>query len=79
VRGRLLGEDDFYGIIHHIFELEYQGLSKKIPLFYCTWFDPTLNSDTRIHSQYNIVEIKMKGKYSLYDPFILSHKVKRIY
>jgi len=35
-------DDDFYDIIHHIFELEYQRPSKKIPLIYCTWFDPTL-------------------------------------
>ena len=27
------GEDDFYGIIQHIYELEYLGLSSKIPIF----------------------------------------------
>jgi len=27
------GQDDFYGIIHHIYELEYVGLTKKISLF----------------------------------------------
>jgi len=26
------GEDDFYGIIHHIYEFDYLGLSEKIPL-----------------------------------------------
>jgi len=25
------GEDDLYGIIHHIYEFDYLGLSKKIP------------------------------------------------
>jgi len=29
------GEDDFYGIIHYLYELEYVALNKKIPLFYC--------------------------------------------
>ncbi|CAK8574835.1 unnamed protein product [Lathyrus sativus] len=34
------GEDDFYGVIKHIFELEYHELSHKVALFYCQWFDP---------------------------------------
>jgi len=33
------GEDDFYDTIHHIYELEYVALNKKILLFYCEWFD----------------------------------------
>jgi len=65
-----------HDIIDHIYELKYKGLSKKIPLFYCTLFDATPNSGTMIHSQYNIVEVKMSGKYSSYDPFILPQKVR---
>ena len=41
------GEDDFYGIIHYKYELEYVALNKKIPLFYREWFDPTINFGTR--------------------------------
>jgi len=37
------GGDDFYSIIHHIYEFEYLSLSKKISLFFCEWFDPTMN------------------------------------
>ena len=73
------GEEDFYGIIHHIHELEYVALKKKIPLFYCEWFDPTINVGTRFHSDYNLVEIKLSGRYGPYDPFILPHKVKQVY
>ncbi|KAI5414518.1 hypothetical protein KIW84_040134 [Lathyrus oleraceus] len=29
------GNTDFYGIIKHIFELDYFGLKHKIPVFYC--------------------------------------------
>ena len=37
------GEDDCYGIIQHIYELEYNALSypKKVVVFYCDWFDPS--------------------------------------
>ena len=68
-------EDDFYDIIHHIYEFEYFGLTKKIMLFYCEWFDPTFDVGTRFHSQYNIFEIKLSGRYTPYDPFMLPQKV----
>jgi len=71
------GEDDFYGIIHHIYEFDYLGLSKKIPLFYCEWFDHTINVGTKFHSQYNIVKVKLNGRYALYDPFILPQKARQ--
>jgi len=29
------GQDDFYRIIQHIYELEYLGMSMKISRFYC--------------------------------------------
>lgn len=73
------GEDDFYGIIKHIFELEYRGLSKKIALFYCDWFDPTINRGTRVHPQYNIVDVKINRRYGRYDPFILAQKTRQVY
>jgi len=73
------GEDDFYGTIHYIYELKYVALNKKIPLFYCEWFDPTINVGTRFHAQYNLVEIKLSGRYGPYDPFIIPQKVKQVY
>jgi len=72
-------EDDFYSIIHHIYEFDYLGLDKKISLFYCEWFDPTINVGTKCHSQYNILEVKLNGRYVLYDPFILSQKTRQAY
>jgi len=73
------GEYGFYGTIHYIYELEYAALNKNIPLLYCEWVDPTINVRTRFHSQYNAVEIKLSGRYGLYDPFILPQKVRQVY
>jgi hypothetical protein len=73
------GEDNYYGIIKHIFQLKYQDISNRITLFYCEWFDPTKNSGTRVHPQYNIVDIKMNRRYAMYDPFILAQKVRQVY
>jgi len=73
------GQDDFFGIIEHIYEILYLGLSKKIPLFCCQWFDPTQDRGTKVHSEYNIVEIKMSGRCILYDPFLLPQKIRQVY
>ena len=71
------GEDDFYGFIEHIYELEYTGLP-KIPLFYCQWYDPT-SRGTRTHPQYKIVQINKRRRYRFYDPFIISQKARQVY
>ncbi|XP_004506268.1 uncharacterized protein [Cicer arietinum] len=72
-------EDDFYGVIQHIFELEYYKLPHKVALFYCQWFDPRRNRETKVHPQYDIVDIKMNRKYDLYDPFIIAQKARQVY
>jgi len=51
---------------------------KRSP-FYCEWLNPTINVGTIFHSQYNIVEVKLNGRYALYDPFILSQKARQVY
>ena len=73
------GENDFYGIIQRIHQLEYHGLSNKITLFYCDWFDPTNNTGTKVNIEYNIVDIKMNKRYRQYDPFILAQEAKQVY
>lgn len=73
------GEDDYYGTINYIIELDYFGLKDKVALFYCEWFDPTKNRGTKIHPQYQIVDIKMDKRYRLYDPFILVQKARQVY
>ena len=71
------GEDDFYGVIQHIYELEYYGLP-KIALFYCQWYDPT-SRGTRVHPQYKIVEINTGRRHQYYDPFIVAPKGRQVY
>nr|XP_027186018.1 uncharacterized protein LOC113784049 [Cicer arietinum] len=73
------GEDDFYGVIQHIFELEYYKLPHKVALFYCQWFDPRRNRGTKVHPRYDIVDINMNRKYDFYDPFIIAQKARQVY
>ncbi|XP_052722652.1 uncharacterized protein LOC128197658 [Vigna angularis] len=74
------GQDDFYGVIKHIYELEYNSTTteKKIVLFYCDWFDPS-RVGTRVDSKYGIVDIRMDKRYVLFDPFIIAHNVQQVY
>jgi len=74
------GYDDFYGIIHKIYELEYNTSTypKKVVLFYCEWFDPS-RKGTRVHPTYNTVELQINLRYPPFDPFILANNVKQVY
>ena len=50
-------EDDFYGILNDIIELEYTGIpSKKVVLFKCDWFDNTTDIGTKVDNHYGLVE-----------------------
>lgn len=73
------GEDDFYGVIKHIFELTYAYVEQdnKVVLFYCEWFDP--RNGTKIDPKYKTVDIRMDRRYNAFDPFILASKVTQVY
>jgi hypothetical protein len=73
------GEDDFYGVIKHIFELSYQYVEQDndVVLFYCEWFDPT--NRIKIDPKHKIVDIRMDKRYNSYDPFILTSKCCQVY
>jgi len=74
------GEDDFYGIIQHIYELEYNSSSspKRVVVFYCDWFDPSRRG-TIVDLKYGMVEIQMDKRYLPFDPFILASNVRQVY
>jgi len=74
------GKDDFYGVIQHIYELEYNSSTsdKKVVLFYYDWFDPSRRG-TRMDSKYGIVDIRMDRRYMPFDPFIIAHNVRQVY
>ena len=51
-------ENDYYGVLKDIIELEYVGEPfKRCVLFSCKRFDPTLNHGTRPHKLNKLVEV----------------------
>jgi len=74
------GEDDFYDVIQHMYEVEYNSSTsnKKVALFSCNWFN-TSTRGTRVDSKYGIVDIRMDRKYVPFDPFIIAHNVRQVY
>lgn len=81
VKGETGGsENDYYGVIQHIYQLEYPYLDyeKKIVLFYCSWFDPSVRG-TKLNPKCNTVDIQMNRRYQLYDPFIMAENVRQVY
>ena len=70
---------DFYGRLVEILQLEYLALSiKRTILFKCEWFDQIQNLGTRIHHQYNLVDVNHKKSYRKYDPFILAVQAEQV-
>ena len=71
---------DFYGVIQHIYKLEYNTTSypKWVVLFYCHRFDPT-SRGTRVNPKYDTVEIQMDRCHKMFDPFISAHNVRQVY
>jgi len=74
------GANDFYGVIQHIYELQYNATNypKQVVLFYCHWFYPT-SRDTRVDPKYSTMEIRMDKIYNLFDLFINAHNVRQVY
>jgi len=67
-------ENDYYGVLKYIIELEYMGEPlKKYVLCSCEWFDPTLNCGTQPHKLSKFVEVHPTRRYRKYDPFIFSN------
>lgn len=74
-------EDDFYGVIRHIYELvyNYMDLKNKVVLFYGDWHDPSSRGTKIDKKKYNNVEVRIDRKYKEYDPFIMAHNVRQVY
>lgn len=72
-------ENDFYGQLIEVVELEYPGLPiKKTVLFKCEWFD-TSSSGTVVHADYKLVSINHNRKYNRYEPFVLAKQAIQVY
>ena len=75
-----MGEDDFYGILEEVLEIEYPGLPmKRLILFACEWFDPVIDRGMKIYKEYGIVEVNHTRRYSKYDPFIYAQQATQVY
>ncbi|XP_050238136.1 uncharacterized protein LOC126687622 [Mercurialis annua] len=72
-------ENDFYGVLTNIIELEYPALPMKTTvLFKCEWFDPTQISGTISNNKYNMVDVNNIKRYNKYKPFILAEQVDQV-
>jgi hypothetical protein len=72
-------DNDYYGVLTDIVEVSYTGWPiKRLVLFKCDWFDPTLNQGTKVDN-YGTVEVKASRKYKNYDPFIFAQQAKQVY
>ena len=77
-----VGDDDcfdFYGKLKRIVRLEYAGVPLKRPvLFDVDWYDPS-PSGTRVHEQYQMVEVNHRRRYrTKYEPFILATQARQV-
>ncbi|XP_038713444.1 uncharacterized protein LOC120007316 [Tripterygium wilfordii] len=73
-------ENDYYGRLKEIVQFEFPGQPiKKIVLFNYEWFDPTPNRGTRINKHYGLVEVKRRGRYKKFDPFIIAQQAEQVY
>nr|XP_025647798.1 transcription termination factor 4, mitochondrial-like [Arachis hypogaea] len=73
-------ENDFYGQLNEIIQVEYTGLPlKRVVLFKCEWFDPTIGKGTKVNKEYGIIQIRKNRRYGKYDPFIIAHKAIQVY
>ena len=68
-------EDDFYGILKEVVEVEYCARAiKKFFLFNNVWYNPAPppRDGTIIYPKYKITEVNILKEYPKYDPFISS-------
>lgn len=71
---------DYYRKLIEVVEVEYPGWPMKhIVLFHCKWFDTTVNVGTRVHNEYNLVEVNYRQKLQKYEPFIIALQAQQVY
>lgn len=71
---------DYYGILDEIIEVEYPALPiKRLVMFKCLWYDPTPRTGTRVHSNYNLVEVNATKKFKKFEPFIFAVQASQVF
>ncbi|KAF3685583.1 putative extensin-like [Capsicum annuum] len=70
---------EYYSVLKEIIEFEWSMTSfMKLVLFYCNWFDPSKHG-IKVDSQFGIVEVRKRGRYSKFDPFIFPQTATQVY
>ncbi|XP_020870326.1 uncharacterized protein LOC110225294 [Arabidopsis lyrata subsp. lyrata] len=69
-------DEEYYGVIEDILEVEYPGLIKCV-LFKCQWYDPTRERGVRL-TKFGVTEINSSKKLNKYDPFVLASQVDQV-
>ncbi|CAJ2667792.1 unnamed protein product [Trifolium pratense] len=73
-------ENDFYGQLEEIIQIEYPGLPlKMVMLFKCEWFDPTIGRGKKVDETHGIIQIRHNRHYGMYDAFIIAQKAIQVY
>ena len=71
---------DYYGRLEEIIEVEYPALPiKRCVLFKCSWYDPTPRIGTRIHPNYNLVEVNANKRFNKFEPFIFAIQAGQVF
>nr|GLL26675.1 uncharacterized protein LOC109157962 [Ipomoea trifida] len=72
-------ESNCFGTLQEVVEVEYPNDPiKKVVLFKCEWFDPTLNVGSRLNSEYGIAEVHCKKRSKKYNPFIIAQSASQV-
>lgn len=66
-------ENDYYGQLNEIFQLEYLRLAiKSTIVFKCNWFDRTRSVGIKIRGSYNLIGRNHIRRLCTYEPFLLA-------
>ena len=82
IKGSYFGtmEEDYYGVLDEILELEYSGTTtKRTVVFNCTWFQTISQGGTRIHLQLKIVDVNKTRKMRTPDRYVLAQQATQVY
>jgi hypothetical protein len=70
-------QEDYYGTVEEIYELEYHGEKAPKPvIFKCQWFDPAVS---RKSPKFGIVETRHDSFYSGDDVYIVAQQARQVY
>lgn len=72
---------DYYSRLDEIIKMEYPALHKTIKrvLFKCLWYDRTLRIGTRVHLNYNLVEVNANKRFNKFESSIFVVQADQVF